>query len=63
MLDIHRQTFREEANELLTELEFSLLELYDSSDDHELVDRVFRAMHTIKGSGSMFGFDDIAADG
>ncbi len=60
MLDIHRQTFREEANELLTELEFSLLELYDSSDDHELVDRVFRAMHTIKGSGSMFGFDDIA---
>ena len=22
---------------------------------------MFRAMHTIKGSGAMFGFDDIAA--
>ncbi len=60
MIDIHRQTFRDEANELLTELEFSLLELCDSGDDQELIDRVFRAMHTIKGSGSMFGFDDIA---
>ena len=27
----------------------------------ELIGRVFRAMHTIKGSGAMFGFDDIAA--
>ncbi len=61
MIDIHRQTFRDEANELLTELEFSLLELCDSSEDQELVDRVFRAMHTIKGSGAMFGFDDIAS--
>ena len=61
MIDIHRQTFRDEANELLTELEFSLLELCDSSDDQDLVDRVFRAMHTIKGSGAMFGFEDISA--
>ena len=27
----------------------------------ELIGRVFRALHTIKGSGAMFGFDDIAA--
>ncbi|MCJ7602454.1 MAG: chemotaxis protein CheA, partial [Desulfobulbaceae bacterium] len=26
-----------------------------------LINRVFRAMHTIKGSGAMFGFDEIAA--
>lgn len=59
--DINRQAFREEAHELLVELENALLELEDHPDDHDIIDRVFRAMHTIKGSGSMFGFDDIAA--
>ena len=29
-------------------------------DDKELIGKAFRAMHTIKGSGAMFGFDDIA---
>ncbi|MEN6473392.1 MAG: chemotaxis protein CheA, partial [Syntrophaceae bacterium] len=28
--------------------------------DMEIISRVFRAMHTLKGSGAMFGFDDIA---
>ena len=53
--------YREEARELLTELETSLLELEQTPDDQELIARVFRALHTIKGSGSMFGFDQIAA--
>ena len=57
----HREAFVEEAHELLAELENSLLELEETPDDKELVGRVFRAMHTIKGSGAMFGFDDIAA--
>jgi hypothetical protein len=26
-------------------------------DDRELVDAVFRGLHTLKGSGAMFGFD------
>ena len=60
MMELHRQAFREEANELLSELESSLLELAKQPEDPELVGRVFRAMHTIKGSGSMFGFDDVA---
>ena len=60
MLDVHRQAFKEEAYELLSELESSLLELEERPDDSDLIGRVFRAMHTIKGSGSMFGFDDIA---
>lgn len=58
--DINRQIFREEAYELLAELETTLLELEGRSDDMDIVNRVFRALHTIKGSGSMFGFDDIA---
>ncbi len=58
--DINRQAFKEEANDLLGELESALLELEENPEDHELIDRVFRAMHTVKGSGAMFGFDDIA---
>jgi two-component system chemotaxis sensor kinase CheA len=55
------EAFREEAYELLTSLESSLLELEDSPGDMEIVGAVFRAMHTIKGSGAMFGFDDISS--
>ena len=57
----YADTFKEEAYELLAELESSLLELEERPADMELIGRVFRAMHTIKGSGAMFGFDDIAA--
>ena len=56
-----RQAFREEADELLADLELSLLDLERHPADPELVDRIFRAMHTIKGSSAMFGFDGIAA--
>jgi two-component system chemotaxis sensor kinase CheA len=61
MMDDAKATYREEARELLAELETSLLELEERPEDTNLINRVFRAMHTIKGSGSMFGFDDIAA--
>ena len=60
MLDQLANTYREEAAELLAELENSLLELEEHPEDHDLINRVFRAMHTIKGSGAMFGFDEIA---
>jgi two-component system chemotaxis sensor kinase CheA len=60
-IDIHKAAFLEEAYELLTVLETSLLELEERPDDMELIGTIFRALHTIKGSGSMFGFDKIAA--
>lgn len=53
-------TFREEAAELLAEMETGLLELEAHPEDLDRVDRVFRAMHTVKGSGAMFGFDDVS---
>ncbi len=56
----YAEAFREEAAELLGELETSLLELEESPADKKLVGRVFRNMHTLKGSGAMFGFDDVA---
>ncbi|MFZ0304236.1 MAG: chemotaxis protein CheA [Terracidiphilus sp.] len=59
--DQFKQTFREEAREILVDLEAALLELNENPADLELVGRVFRALHTIKGSGAMFGFEDLAA--
>jgi len=59
MIDTHRQVFIEEAVELLFSLETSLLELEENPDDKELIAKVFRALHTIKGSAGMFGYDEI----
>ncbi|BCS86973.1 chemotaxis protein CheA [Pseudodesulfovibrio sediminis] len=58
--DLNRQIFKEEAYDLLRELEGALLELEEAPEDMDLVNQIFRALHTIKGSGSMFGFEDIA---
>ncbi|MCD6527224.1 MAG: chemotaxis protein CheA [Desulfuromonas sp.] len=60
MQDLPQNAFKEEAYELLSELEDSLLELEEQPDDMETVGKVFRAMHTIKGSGAMFGFTTIS---
>ena len=60
-MDEYQAIFLEEAQELLIDLEDSLLALERSPHDKELISRIFRAMHTIKGSGAMFGFDDVAA--
>lgn len=55
------ETFRQEAAELLETLETVLLDLGQRPGDGDLVDAAFRALHTIKGSGAMFGFDRVAA--
>ncbi|CAO3363563.1 chemotaxis protein CheA [Azospirillum palustre] len=55
------QIFREEAAELLAALESALLHLEQSPTDREPLDTAFRALHTIKGSGSMFGFEAAAS--
>jgi two-component system chemotaxis sensor kinase CheA len=60
-LDKYKQAFQEEASELLVDLESALLGLNCNRDDKDLVGRVFRALHTLKGSGSMFGYDELAA--
>ncbi|WP_375161736.1 chemotaxis protein CheA [Bradyrhizobium sp. RDT46] len=55
------EIFRQEASELFEVLEGALLDLGLRPDDRELVDSAFRALHTIKGSGAMFGFDKVAS--
>ena len=54
------ETFRQEASELLEQLEQSLLDLGQTPGDSDLVNSAFRALHTIKGSGAMFGFSEVA---
>jgi two-component system chemotaxis sensor kinase CheA len=55
------ETFRQEVAELLESLESALLDLGQTPQDRDLIDTAFRALHTIKGSGAMFGFDRVAA--
>ncbi|MDR3538491.1 MAG: chemotaxis protein CheA [Acetobacteraceae bacterium] len=54
------ETYRQEAADLLDQLEQALLDLERAPADADLIDTAFRALHTIKGSGSMFGFDRVA---
>ena len=53
--------FRLEAQELLEQVEQGLLDLAAEPGDRALIDAVFRDLHTLKGSGAMFGFDALAA--
>ncbi|WP_448661223.1 chemotaxis protein CheA [Sphingomonas sp. CJ20] len=52
--------FRVEAGDLLDQVEQGLLDLTHRLDDRDLIDAVFRGLHTLKGSGAMFGFDALA---
>jgi two-component system chemotaxis sensor kinase CheA len=52
--------FFEEAAELLADFEAGLLELEGTQGEPELLHRIFRAAHTIKGNAAMLGFDAIA---
>jgi two-component system chemotaxis sensor kinase CheA len=56
-----RKTFKEEAHELLAELEHALLDLEKAPGDKEQIGRVFRVVHTLKGSSGACEFHDIVA--
>ncbi|HET9029899.1 MAG TPA: chemotaxis protein CheA [Candidatus Aquilonibacter sp.] len=55
--------FRDEAEELLQQIDADLLQLEDfvssGRADSELVNSLFRALHTIKGSSGMLQFTDV----
>lgn len=55
-----RGAFRAEALDLLIELDSALLALEAAPGDTSFVHRVFRAIHTIKGSGATAGFTHLA---
>ncbi len=49
--------FLAETTELLEKLDDDLITLEKASDDTELMNRIFRSIHTIKGASSFLGFD------
>jgi two-component system, chemotaxis family, sensor kinase CheA len=54
------QVFFEETGEHLANMESLLLGLDLSDPDHEQLNAIFRAAHSIKGSAGTFGFTDMA---
>ncbi|MDI9424223.1 MAG: chemotaxis protein CheA [Spirochaetota bacterium] len=54
-LDRMKQTYFAETAEVLSEMEHLLLEIEKAPEDEELINALFRAVHTIKGSSGMFG--------
>ena len=52
--------FLEEAQELLQEIEESLLLLEEDPVDHNVIQRLFRSAHTLKGGAAMVGLSELA---
>ena len=58
-MELALQTFFEESNDLLGEMEQILLEVEAETTTPEQLNALFRAMHTIKGSAGLFALDDV----
>jgi len=53
------ETFLLECGELLTSMEEALLQMEETPEDDAAINSIFRAAHTIKGTGGVFGYDDV----
>lgn len=60
-LDEALQTFIVESRELLEDMENALLTLEQAEEKTELINAIFRAAHTIKGSSGLFSLDGVVA--
>jgi two-component system chemotaxis sensor kinase CheA len=60
-LDDALQTFIMESRELLEDMENALLAVEEAEEKDEMVNAIFRAAHTIKGSSGLFSLDHIVA--
>ena len=60
-LDDAFNTFIIESRELLEQMEVALLRIEQESGDPEIINAIFRAAHTIKGSAGLFGLDYIVS--
>ena len=49
-----------ETNELLENITIDIVEVENNPDDLELINKLFRSFHTIKGTASFMGFNDIS---
>ena len=54
-----RATFFQECDELLADLQAGLLRMQEGDADGEIVNAVFRAVHSVKGGAGAFGLDGL----
>jgi two-component system, chemotaxis family, sensor kinase CheA len=54
------EVFFEEAAELILEMDNTFLSLETTPEDEELLNTIFRCVHSIKGASSMFGFTELS---
>ncbi|MDR2929098.1 MAG: chemotaxis protein CheA [Cytophagaceae bacterium] len=59
-IDQFKAKFVEESMDNIRDLEEALLLLENDMENQELIERIFRAMHSIKGGGAMFGFNRLS---
>lgn len=59
-MDSFQKKFIEEATDLINNLELAVLALERDIKNNELIAEVFRIMHSLKGGGGMFGFEEIS---
>jgi two-component system chemotaxis sensor kinase CheA len=52
-----KQTYFQECDELLLAMEEGLISMENGEADGEVINAVFRAVHSIKGGGGAFGFE------
>ncbi|ADQ31169.1 chemotaxis histidine kinase [Borreliella burgdorferi JD1] len=60
VIDKFKNSFKEESIENISDIEQALLNL-EVSSDQDIVNSIFRNLHTIKGSSGMFGFNFTAS--
>ncbi|WP_373000306.1 chemotaxis protein CheA [Sulfurimonas sp.] len=52
-----REIFIEEATEIIDKLDIDIVDFEESPEDKELINELFRGVHTLKGSANSFGFN------
>jgi two-component system chemotaxis sensor kinase CheA len=58
-LDAALQTFLIESRDLLQQMEYDLLQLENDPQDPELLNALFRSVHTVKGASGIFGLEPV----
>jgi two-component system chemotaxis sensor kinase CheA len=53
--------FISEANEIIEELDLQLINLEENMDDKDIINIIFRGVHTLKGNANSFGFSRLGA--
>lgn len=60
MMDFKKK-FIDDAIDLLKDLEKNLLKLENDTNNSMLIEEIFRAMHTLKGTAGMYGFEKVGS--